>query len=180
MKTLICTMGLPRSGKSTWTREQNVPIVNPDAVRLAIHGRRFWGPAEKQVWSTVELMVKALFNAGHDTVIMDATNTTRKQRDQWKSDEWDTVFHYVDTSPAICESRALYDQMPDLVEVIQRMVDEFEPIEDDEIRNMTIGGFGDAEVMGVPLEETDLKTHKSNCHCVYCDPNPSLAGHENR
>lgn len=133
MKRLICTMGLPRSGKSTWVREQNAPIVNPDAIRLAIHGQRFWRPAEKQVWAAADLMVRALFNAGHDTVIMDATNTTRKQRDQWSSDEWETVFHHVDTSRAICESRALYDQMPDLLDVIDRMVAEFEPLEDDEV-----------------------------------------------
>lgn len=145
MKTLICTMGLPRSGKSTWTREQNLPIVNPDAIRLAIHGQRFWAPAEKQVWATADLMVKALFNAGHETVIVDATNTTRKQRDQWQSDEWDTAFHHVDTLPAICESRALYDQMPDLIDVIRNMTENFESLEDDEIRYLTIGGFGHAE-----------------------------------
>ena len=133
MKLLICTMGFPRSGKSTWVKDQNVPIVSPDAIRLAIHGQRFWAPAEKQVWATANLMVRALFNAGHDTVIMDATNITRKQRDQWDSTEWETVFHHVDTIPAICEHRALYDQMPDLVEVIQRMEAEFEPLEDDEV-----------------------------------------------
>ena len=147
MKTFICTMGLPRSGKSTWVKEQNFPIVNPDAIRLAIHGQRFWAPAEKQVWAPANLMVRALFGAGHETVILDATNTSRKQRDQWQSDEWTTVFHHVDTPVALCEDRAVYDQMPDLIDVIRRMVDEFEPLEDDEIRYMTIGGFGDAEVM---------------------------------
>ena len=133
MKRLICTMGFPRSGKSTWVKDQNVPIVSPDAIRLAIHGQRFWGPAEKQLWATADLMVKALFNAGHETVIMDATNLTRKQRDQWQSEEWETVFHHVDTDQAICESRALHDQMPDLIDVIRRMVDEFEPLDDDEV-----------------------------------------------
>ena len=133
MNTLICTVGFPRSGKSTWTKDQNVPIVNPDAIRLAIHGQRYWAPAEKQVWSTVDLMIKSLFGAGHETVILDATNTTRKQRDQWDSTEWETVFHHVDTSQAVCESRALYDMMPDLIDVIRRMADEFEPLEDDEV-----------------------------------------------
>lgn len=133
MNTLICTMGFPRSGKSTWAREQNVPIVNPDAIRLAIHGQRYWAPAEKQVWSTVDLMVKSLFGAGHETVILDSTCTTRKQRDAWDSAEWQAVFHHVDTSQAVCESRALYDMMPDLIDVIRRMADEFEPLEDDEV-----------------------------------------------
>ena len=135
MKLLICMMGFPRSGKSTWVKDQNVPIVSPDAIRLAIHGQRFWAPAEKQVWATANLMVRALFNAGHDTVIMDATNITRKQRDQWDSTEWETVFHHVDTNQTICESRALHDQMPDLIDVIRRMSEEFEPLEDDEVRH---------------------------------------------
>src|SRR5690554_6874569 len=31
---LICTVGLPRSGKTTWARKQSYPIVNPDSIRL--------------------------------------------------------------------------------------------------------------------------------------------------
>ena len=133
MKTLICTMGFPRSGKSTWSKEQNVPIVNPDAIRLAVHGQRYWAPGEKQVWAVVDLMIKSLFGAGHETIILDSTCTTRKQRDAWDSDEWEVVFHHVDTNQALCESRALYDQMPELIDLIRRMADEFEPLEDVEV-----------------------------------------------
>lgn len=91
-KALICLVGLPRSGKSTWAKSQAWPIVNPDAVRLAIHGQRFITEAEPFVWATVRAMVKALFLAGHNIVILDATNTTRKRRDEWLSNEWVTYF----------------------------------------------------------------------------------------
>ena len=41
MKEIIVTVGLPRSGKTTWAREQGYPIVNPDSIRLSLHGKRF-------------------------------------------------------------------------------------------------------------------------------------------
>jgi predicted kinase len=84
---LILTVGLPRSGKTTWARAQGVPVASPDAISRALHGQRFIGVAEPFVWAIAKLMVRALFLAGHPTVIVDATNTTQKRRDEWKSDD---------------------------------------------------------------------------------------------
>ena len=134
MKTLICMVGLPRSGKSTWARKQGFPIVNPDAVRLTLYGQRFWKPGEKMVWAVVDQMVRALFLAGNETIILDATCCLRWQRDQWQSDEWKTVFKVIDTDAATCTFRAGETNQPDLVEVIERYKEEFEPLEEDEIR----------------------------------------------
>jgi predicted kinase len=36
MQQLILTVGLPRSGKTTWAKQQGVPMVNRDAIRLAL------------------------------------------------------------------------------------------------------------------------------------------------
>ena len=80
--TLTLTVGLPQSGKSTWAMQQGVPVVNPDSIRLAIHGQPFIGDAEPFVWATARTMVNAMFIAGHQHVILDATNTTRKRRDK--------------------------------------------------------------------------------------------------
>jgi len=136
MKTLICTVGLPRSGKSTWAQGQNVPVVNPDSIRLALYGRQYWAPAEKMVWALADVMVKALFMAGHDKVILDATNTTRAQRDQWRSTEWQTCFHRVlpFMSVELCKTRAISSNQPDLIPVIEKMAAEFESLGDDELR----------------------------------------------
>ena len=84
-KTLIAMVGLPRSGKSTWAKKAGHPIVSPDAIRLALHGQRFISEAEPFVWAIAKAMVRALFLAGHSAVILDATNNTRKRRDEWKS-----------------------------------------------------------------------------------------------
>ena len=129
MRTLIATVGFPRSGKSSWAKEQNYPIVNPDAIRLALHGYAFVPKAEKFVWAIAETMVRSLFGAGHDTVIIDATNTTKKRRDVWIDKEWTTFFKLISTDVKEYVSRATGDQMPDLIPVIERMAPNFEPLE---------------------------------------------------
>jgi predicted kinase len=63
-KKLILTMGLPRSGKSTWAKQQSVPIVSPDAIRLAMTGQRWVGELEDMVWVVAKYMVRSLFLAG--------------------------------------------------------------------------------------------------------------------
>jgi len=131
-KILICTVGLPRSGKSTWAKAQAYPIVNPDAIRLAIHGQPFVAEAEGFVWATAKAMVRALFLAGHDRVILDATNTTRKRRDEWRSREWATRFRCFFEAVDTCKERALRDGRVDLLPVIDRMAEQFEPRGDDE------------------------------------------------
>ena len=130
--TLICTVGLPRSGKSTWARQQKAPIVSPDAIRLELYGQRYWKPGEKMVWATAELMVRSLFTAGAELVILDATCTTRWQRDQWLSDKWDTFFKVFDTDAVTCCFRAGESGMPDLVRVIEIMEESFEYLSYDE------------------------------------------------
>ena len=130
-KVLICTVGLPRSGKSTWARQQimraGMAIVNPDAIRLAIHGKKFEAKAEGYVWATATTMVRALFLAGHDTVILDATNTTRARRKAWiKPEEWKTFFCEITTDKDTCIQRCpLGDE---LIPVIEKMAAEYEPL----------------------------------------------------
>ncbi len=130
MNTLICTSGLPRSGKSTWAKEQGVPIVNPDAIRLALHGQRFSAQAEPFVWAIAKTMVHSLFIAGCPVVILDATIGTRKRRAEWKSKDWKTCFQIIDTPKDECLRRAEGDD--EIRPVIERMAAEWEPLGDDE------------------------------------------------
>jgi predicted kinase len=106
MNTLIMTVGLPRSGKSTWAKKQNLPIVNPDSTRLALHGQRFTGAAEPMVWAIAHYMVESLFLAGHAIVILDATNTTKARRDEWKSKKWIRTYCISNTPIEVCIERA--------------------------------------------------------------------------
>jgi predicted kinase len=129
---LIATVGLPKSGKTTWAKAQSYPIVNPDAIRLAIHGQRFIAEAEPFVWATAKAMVKALFLAGHKIVVLDATNNTRKRRDDWKSNNWELHLKYFDTSAEICFDRATEENDTEIIPVIERMAAQQEVPQDDE------------------------------------------------
>lgn len=130
--TLLCTVGLPRSGKTTWARKQNLPIVSPDAIRLALHGQRFIAEAEPHVWAIAKTMVRALFLAGHKMVILDATNNTRKRRDEWQSKEWKTYFKVIDTPASVCLDRARAEGDEYIMPVIERMAAQYEGLQVDE------------------------------------------------
>jgi len=106
------------------------PVVNPDSVRLAIHGLRYEPLPEDLVWAITKIMVRALFLAGHMTVIVDATNTTRKRRDFWQDDKWYTVFKVFETHPDECLTRAGDDEA--IKPVIQRMAEQFEVLQEGE------------------------------------------------
>ncbi len=125
-KILICTVGLPRSGKTTWAQHQHYPIVNPDSIRLELHGKRYDPEQEPRVWEIAKIMVGSLFRAGHRYVILDATNVTAKRRAFWIDERWATFFRPVRTPAGICKARALKEDDFEIVPVIQRMDDEFE------------------------------------------------------
>lgn len=131
-KTLVMLVGLPRSGKTTWAQAEAHPIVCPDAIRLALHGQAYISVAEPYVWAIAKTMVRALFLAGHNTVILDACNNTRKRRDDWISGMWRRAFHIFGAPVEICVERARKDDRPELIDVIIRMSDQHEPVGDDE------------------------------------------------
>lgn len=131
---LIMTHGLPRSGKSTWAQSQTWPIVDPDGIRLAMTGQRWWGPIEHEVWATARTMVRALFWAGHNSVILDSTCYSRRQRDMFLPSEdvpWLRFYKPFDTPKSVCCERAM-ETYPALVDVINWIDDKWEPIQPEE------------------------------------------------
>ena len=132
MKTLILTVGLPQSGKSTWAKKQGHPIVNPDSIRLALHGQLFIKKAEDFVWTIAKTIVKSLFLAGHNAVILDATNITKARRDEWIDNEWGREFHLFPEDTSECINRAVLADRKYLIQIIGKMAGEFELITDDE------------------------------------------------
>ncbi len=133
---LICTVGLPRSGKSTWAKkmreEHGWPTVNPDAVRYALHGQRYATRAEPMMWAIVAIMIRALFIAGHKIVVLDATGNTRKRRDSMTSDDWVLYYKVIDTSKQVCLFRAQGKNDEVIIPVIERMAEQHEPLQEDE------------------------------------------------
>lgn len=142
---LYVMVGLPYSGKTTealrYVNETTSggAIVSPDAIRLALTGQRFYPPAEPMVWATAQLMVRALFNAGQNRVIVDATHTTNKARQMWR--EFDVngecgelFFCHVPTDFDTCVARAWGMEDDEIEPVIKRMARQFEPfLEDDKV-----------------------------------------------
>lgn len=129
---LTMTVGLPRSGKTTWAKDTCCPIVSPDAIRLALHGHPYISSAEPIVWAIAKLMVGALFEAGHTRVILDACNNTAKRRAEWLSRRWIRRFKVMTTAPDECARRAIADAREDLLPVIERMAEQHEPPTDEE------------------------------------------------
>lgn len=125
-KTLILTVGLPRSGKSTWAKKQGWPIVNPDSIRLALHGEIFIEDAELMIWTMAKYFVKALFLAGHDIVILDATNLIKERRSFWIDDIWKRKYAYFDATKDECINRAIKNNRRDLIPIIEKMDQEKE------------------------------------------------------
>lgn len=132
MNRLVVMVGLPRSGKTTRARQMGYPIVNPDSIRLAMHGQRFAALAEPLVWAIAKIMVRGLFLAGHDMVTVDATNTTRKRRDEWKSRDWVRIFDVITTPAETCRERARAEGDTEILPVIDRMESEAQSIGPDE------------------------------------------------
>lgn len=123
-RILICTMGLPKSGKSTWAREQPWPIVSPDSIRIA-RRQMTDAPKEPWVWAVAYTMVESLFLSGHDVVLFDSCAWTLRSRDELRKRRWDCKFKFLDTSLDICISRA---DNPKLVDIVLRMHKNIQPL----------------------------------------------------
>jgi len=134
MKKLILLTGLPRSGKSTWAKQSGHPIVNLDSIRLVLHGERFVGSYEPAVWTITRQMIEALFIAGHNTIVLDATNIHRKFRLDWNdTSKWNTYIKWIKTGEGVCINRAKKGNRLDLIPVIKRMAEEFEEPDEREV-----------------------------------------------
>ena len=130
MKEIIVTVGLPRSGKTTWAREQGYPIVNPDSIRLSLHGKRFELLAEDMVWSIVFIMIRSLLLAGHDKVIVDGTHITIKRRREYlnRFEDCKVIFHVMTTSKEDCILRAKKSNDEEIIPIIEKMANQYEQL----------------------------------------------------
>lgn len=139
---LAITLGLPKSGKSTFCKylltTNSWAIISPDMLRLALHGSPYIQSAESFVWATAELAVLSMLQGGL-WVIVDATNTTRKRRKQWLDIARDfditlEVFE-MDTPYEECRARNSASAIPVPEIVMQRMMEQYESVSDEEINS---------------------------------------------
>ncbi len=130
MKILLVTVGLPRSGKSTWAKDQGVPIVNKDSIRLALHGERFLAKAEDWVQTLTSTFVDSLLVYGrHDVIILDECNVTKRSREKWVKTDWETIFVVFKTPYKECRRRALNNFDFEILPIIDRMANKWENVE---------------------------------------------------
>jgi len=126
MNKIILTVGLPRSGKTTWAKNQGLPIVSPDGIRVSIHGQRYYLPAESLVWVFVHIMIEALLRAGHESIIVDACHCTARRRDQYNKHNAEVMTHVIETNPETCIGRARKTQDEMIIPTIERMATEWD------------------------------------------------------
>jgi predicted kinase len=88
MPTLIITVGLPASGKSTWATSQVLAAppgaivrVNKDLLRTMLHADRHAKGTEAQVLKARDALISSFLRAGVD-VIVDDTNLVRHHHDR--------------------------------------------------------------------------------------------------
>jgi len=106
--------------------QQGAPVVNPDAIRKALNCYPYITEHEKEVWHIAHTMVRALFLAGHEHVILDATNLTERRRSEWLSPEHTVEYACFDTPQTECERRARETEQDYLLPVIARMAQQIE------------------------------------------------------
>ncbi len=94
---------------------------------------------EPYVWAIAKTMVQSLFRAGHDKIILDATNLTSLRRAQWNSPEWKVVYKEFDTERQECIERAMLTHQEYLIPVIHRMHKSREPLSEFERLNLYNG-----------------------------------------
>lgn len=141
-KRLILTVGLPRSGKTTWAREQikkGIPVIESDAIWVAGGYREGMKKTKKDfehVGRIFRATVKSLFISGHDTVIVVYDHLSRKDRESWVSESgyWTRGFKIFDTSYKDCKQRMIDGNLEDWIPSLNEAVSKMEPIIKEEIR----------------------------------------------
>lgn len=122
---LYFTIGMPRSGKSTycnkWAAEKpNRVIVSSDDIRFALHGKRYEPLAETMVFAIKHIMTRAHLNRGND-VIVDGTHSTRLSIQRLLEIDRLAVAVTIETPADECIRRAIATNQEDLIPVISRI-----------------------------------------------------------
>jgi predicted kinase len=75
MATLTMMIGYPRSGKSTWIKNNKGDrlVIEPDWIRREILGHQFHIPAEPMIWVLVDSFIRIALSQNKD-IILDGIN----------------------------------------------------------------------------------------------------------
>lgn len=79
---LILMSGLPYTGKTTYAHNLDIPVVS------------LGKSLEPNFWRDAKKKVKALFEEGHDEVVVDGPNNTKELRSWWRTGDWEVKIAY--------------------------------------------------------------------------------------
>jgi len=132
MPKIILMIGLPRSGKSTWVKNNKTTevVISADDIRYLVYNQRFWGEGEPLMWSVRGMMLKYLMQQGVD-IIIDETNTTKERRKpiikMAKKFGYEIIGNTVEgVLIDECVKRADKTGQEDLIPIIKAMAEKFE------------------------------------------------------
>ena len=122
---LYYTIGLPRSGKSTycdsWVDNGSLRvIVSSDDIRKSLHGQRYEPLAETMVFAIKHVMIRSLLSRGFD-VIVDGTHSTKVSIQRLLEIDINAIYIWMGTSPEECWRRAIKSNQFDLFNTIERI-----------------------------------------------------------
>lgn len=130
MKTVRMLIGLPRSGKSTYTEEMKngAVVLSADRLRLLLYGQRFYRGGEAVMWSFHDIVYKLMLEQGID-IIIDETNVMASRRKYYidLAKEYGYTINgiWFKTSVEECCQRAINTNQQDLIPVIHQMNGKF-------------------------------------------------------
>jgi predicted kinase len=121
----MLTVGLPRSGKTSWAKAMHqkygYAVVNPDAIRMALGCYPFVASRESEVWHHVKVQVDSLFAFGHSHVILDSPCMRSVYRQQWETTGRFIRLILFDADVETCLKRAEDSNQDYLFKVIEKM-----------------------------------------------------------
>lgn len=125
MPNLFFSIGLPRSGKSTygmqWAKDGPMrAVVSSDKIRLAITGKRYEPLAETLVFATKHIMIRTLLDTGFD-VYVDGTHSTEISITRLLEIDENAKAVIFDTDLQTCIDRAIATNQNDLIPAILRI-----------------------------------------------------------
>ena len=142
---LFYTFGLPRAGKSTFTKRWMMEkpgrvVVNGDDFRLAVYGQRWYKGGESAVYGNFYTAIRALQKQADLEILIDETNTSLASLKRiWEIDPdaepivfWESV--------EVCKERAVATNQLDLIPHIDHCYDnilELIYLTDEELKEMT-------------------------------------------
>ena len=171
MSKLIMLIGLPASGKSTWSSKymecyKNTELVSSDSIREEVFGDINDQAHNEEVFNIVHKRVVSAIKNGKD-VILDATSLSRKRR-----------IHFIKSIPE-CEVRAIVFAIPfeecckrnaarkKVVpqSAMERMYRSFQPPHYAEgFDDIQIVGAGDVGLYIYKCEQENIETPHDNSH----------------